>query len=61
MSTAVYELYDYEKDPLETKNLAGDLPDVVKQLCGLLAKQPEAKPQIQVPGDTPKKKAKKNT
>jgi iduronate 2-sulfatase len=61
VSTAVYELYDYEKDPLETKNLAGDLPDVVKQLCGLLAKQPEAKPQIQVPGDTPKKKAKKNT
>jgi iduronate 2-sulfatase len=59
VSTAVYELYDYEKDPLETKNLVDDLPDVVKQLQGLLAKQPEAKPQIQVQAETPKKKKKK--
>jgi len=45
-STAILELYDYEKDPLETKNLAKDKPDVVAHLRTLLAKQPEAKPQI---------------
>jgi iduronate 2-sulfatase len=61
VSTAVYELYDYEKDPLETKNLIKDLPDVVTHLQSLLATQPEAKPQIQAPTDTPKKKTQKNT
>jgi iduronate 2-sulfatase len=61
VTTAVYELYDYEKDPLETKNLIQELPEVATHLKSLLARQPEAKPQIQVPGDTPKKKAKKNT
>ena len=38
--------YDYEKDPLETKNLASAQPDVAKKLEALLAAQPEAKPQI---------------
>ena len=61
MSTAVYELYDYEKDPLETKNLIQELPEVATHLQSLLAQQPEAKPQIQVQGDAPKRKAKKNT
>jgi iduronate 2-sulfatase len=43
---AVYELYDYESDPGENKNLADDKPEVVKELKAILAKQPEAKPQI---------------
>ena len=42
--TAEFELYDYEADPLETKNLAAEQPDVVKQLRAILAKYPEAKP-----------------
>ncbi len=44
--SAVCELYDYEADPAETKNLAADKPDVVAQLRALLAKQSEAKPQV---------------
>ncbi|MCX6910547.1 MAG: EF-hand domain-containing protein, partial [Verrucomicrobia bacterium] len=44
--TAVLELYDYEADPDETKNLAADKPEVVAKLRAILAKQPEAKPQI---------------
>ena len=47
---AVCELYDYEADPEETKNLAGDRPDVLAELRALLAKQPEAKPQVKVTG-----------
>ncbi len=41
--TADLELYDYVTDPEETKNVAGERPDVVKQLRALLATQPEAK------------------
>jgi iduronate 2-sulfatase len=48
--TAILELYDYEKDPLESKNIVKDNPEVVAHLRALLAKQPEAKPQIR--GDT---------
>jgi len=44
--TAVLELYDYVTDPGETKNLAATQPEVVATLRGLLAKHPEAKPQI---------------
>ena len=44
--TAEFELYDYEKDPAETKNLAAAKPGVVKQLEALLAAQPEARKQI---------------
>lgn len=40
------ELYDYEADPAETRNLAADRPEVVAPLRALLARQPEAKPQI---------------
>jgi iduronate 2-sulfatase len=43
---AVPELYDYETDPLETRNLAGEKPDVVARLRAILAKQPEARPQV---------------
>lgn len=42
--TAEFELYDYETDPLETKNLAAEQPNVVNQLRVILAKHPEAKP-----------------
>lgn len=41
---AEIELYDYESDPLETKNLANDKPDVVAQLRAILSRYPEAKP-----------------
>ena len=46
--TADLELYDYQTDPLETKNLANEQPEVVTRLRALLAEQPEAKPQISV-------------
>ncbi|MEO9592611.1 sulfatase [Rhodopirellula bahusiensis] len=37
----IYELYDYQTDPLETKNLAEDRPDVVKRLSKTLASYPD--------------------
>ena len=37
---ADYELYDYEADPLETRNLASKKADVVKKLSAILARQP---------------------
>lgn len=46
---AEFELYDYKKDPAETKNLAAEQPKVVARLRELLATQPEAKPQISNP------------
>ena len=46
--SAVFELYDYESDPAETKNHAADKPEVVAQLRALLAKYPDAKPQIRL-------------
>jgi iduronate 2-sulfatase len=45
--TAIYELYDYEADPGETKNLATEHPNVVADLGGIIHARPEAKPQIQ--------------
>lgn len=45
-STAEYELYDYEKDPLETRNLAASQPEILSSLKAILATHPEAKPQI---------------
>lgn len=44
--TADLELYDYQTDPGETKNLAGDQPGVVAQLRAILARHPEAKRPI---------------
>lgn len=41
-STAEFELYDYEEDPLETKNLAGEKPEVLSELRATLATYPEA-------------------
>jgi iduronate 2-sulfatase len=53
--TAEFELYDYEADPLETKNLAASQPTVVTQLRAILARHPEAIP----PGGSPAGKAKR--
>lgn len=44
--TADFELYDYARDPGETRNLAGEQPAVVQELRALLATHPEAKPAI---------------
>ncbi len=47
--TADIELYDYQTDPDETRNLAADEPKVVEQLRALLAARGEAKPQWRPP------------
>ncbi len=44
--SADLELYDYQLDPLEKENLAATQPEIVQQLKQILAKQPEAQPQI---------------
>ena len=44
--SAVLELYDYEADAAETKNLAAEQPSIVARLRAVLAQQPEAKPQV---------------
>ena len=44
--SADLELYDYEADPLETKNLAAEQPAVVSRMRAMLDKLGEAKPQI---------------
>ena len=46
---AEYELYDYQTDPLETRNLAGDFPDVLKHLKEILSTYPQAFSQNQKP------------
>jgi iduronate 2-sulfatase len=52
-ATAEYELYDYEADPLETRNLAAAQPDVVRELQAKLAVYPEAvDPRRPTPRDT---------
>ena len=43
---AAIELYDYQTDPLEKKNLAKENPAVVAELRAILARAPEAKPQM---------------
>jgi iduronate 2-sulfatase len=48
--TAELELYDYQTDPLETRNLAAEQPEVVAQLRAILARHPEAKPQLPTGG-----------
>lgn len=39
---AVYELYDYQTDPMETENLADRHPEVRDELARILARHPEA-------------------
>jgi iduronate 2-sulfatase len=58
--TAILELYDYATDPGETKNLAKEQPEVTARLRGVLARQPEAKPQIAVPSEAPAAKARQD-
>lgn len=41
---AEYELYDYQADPLETRNLAAEQPELVEKLSAILATHPEAVP-----------------
>lgn len=49
-STADLELYNYQNDPAETKNLAAAEPQIVAQLQTILARHPEAKtPQTNKP------------
>lgn len=43
--TAEYELYDYQTDPLETKNLVDDRPQAVAALMKKLAAYPPAVPK----------------
>ena len=38
---AEYELYDYVSDPLETRNLATDKPQVVAEMKQILARYPK--------------------
>jgi iduronate 2-sulfatase len=48
--SADIELYDYEADPFETKNLAAEKPDLVAKLRAILSeKYPEARPQTARP------------
>jgi iduronate 2-sulfatase len=43
---AAIELYDYQTDPMEKKNLAKENPEIVAEMRAILAKVPEAKPQM---------------
>lgn len=43
--TGILELYDYHDDPLESRNLASDRPEIVAWLRAILARHPEAVPQ----------------
>jgi hypothetical protein len=43
-TTAEYELYDYIDDPLETKNVDRERPEVLAELLAMLASHPEAAP-----------------
>lgn len=44
---AIYELYDYEKDPLETQNYFDSQGNVAEKLIELLRSHPEPKPRVQ--------------
>lgn len=55
-STAKYELYDYQDDPQERKNLIEHLPKVAARMKAVLATDPDPRPQIKVtpaPGSKP--------
>ena len=46
IASAVYELYDYQEDPLETVNLAASNPQVLSLLKSHLAHESAAKSQV---------------
>ena len=52
-TTAEYELYDYKKDPRETRNFAATESETLKMLQTILARLPEANPQISAPRNRP--------
>lgn len=41
-SDVEYELYDYQEDPLEARNLAAERPELVRQLAAKFAEHPPA-------------------
>ncbi len=45
--SAEWELYDYQSDPIETRNLAAEQPAVLSELKTILARHPEALPRAQ--------------
>lgn len=45
----IYELYDYPKDPLETKNWADQKPEVLEELKDILDRHPMPKAQVRKP------------
>ncbi len=47
-ASADLELYDYRDDPLETRNLAAQQPEVVAELRAILGRHPEARAQAGV-------------
>lgn len=58
-NTAEFELYDYQADPLETKNLAASQPETLAQLHAILARHPEARPPLSTRPNAPKQPASK--
>jgi len=58
--TAILELYDYETDPEETRNIASEKPEIVSSLRAMLARLPEAKPQLKSPASDNQKSANPN-
>jgi iduronate 2-sulfatase len=44
--TAEFELYDMQADPIESRNLASEQPEVIAKMKAILATHPEAKPQF---------------
>jgi iduronate 2-sulfatase len=51
--TAEFELYDYQNDPGETKNLSREQPETVAKLRALLTPHGEAKRQISANNNKP--------
>ncbi len=54
-ATAEIELYDYESDPFESRNLAEDFPGRVAELRAILATYPEALPSARGGAGKPKR------
>ncbi|MCB1087980.1 MAG: sulfatase, partial [Verrucomicrobiae bacterium] len=54
-SSAEYELYDYDSDPVETENIAAKSPEVVSELKSMLARHPEPVSQKAPPPAAPAK------